>query len=71
MVPNLLDLHPEEVMLVAAHPSVLQNAQAHGLRTAYIPRSLEWGTEGEVEPSDLSFDLVAEDLIELAEKLRV
>jgi 2-haloacid dehalogenase len=69
MVPNLLDLRPEEVMLIAAHPSDLHNAQNHDLRTAYIPRPLEWGPEGEAEPPDPSFDLVAEDLIELAEKL--
>ncbi len=69
MVPNLLDLHPEDVMLVAAHPSDLHNAQEHNLRTAYIPRPLEWGPEGEAEPPDPSFNLVTEDLIELAEKL--
>jgi 2-haloacid dehalogenase len=69
MVPNLLDLRPEEVMLIAAHPSDLHNAQNHDLRTAYIPRPLEWGPEGEAEPPDPSFDLVAQDLIELAEKM--
>jgi 2-haloacid dehalogenase len=69
MVPNLLDLRPEEVMLIAAHPSDLHNAQNHDLRTAYIPRPLEWGSEGEVDPPDPSFDLVAQDLIELAEKM--
>jgi len=69
MVPNLLDLHPEDVMLVAAHPSDVHNAQEHNLRTAYIPRPLEWGPEGEAEPPDPSFNLVTEDLIELAEKL--
>jgi 2-haloacid dehalogenase len=69
MVPNLLDLHPEDVMLVAAHPSDLLNAQEHNLRTVYIPRPLEWGPEGEAEPPDPSFNLVTEDLIELAEKL--
>jgi 2-haloacid dehalogenase len=69
MVPALLDLRPEEVMLVAAHPSDLHNAQANGLRAAYVPRPLEWGPGGEAAPPDPSFDLVAEDFIELAEKL--
>ena len=69
MIPFLLDLHPEEVMLVAAHPSDLRHAQEYGLRTAYVLRPQEWGPEGEAEPPDPSFDLVAEDLIELAEKL--
>ena len=68
MAPNLLDLSPDEVMLVAAHPSDLRAAQTHGLRAAYVLRPLEWGPEGEAEPADPSFDLVVDDLIELAEK---
>jgi 2-haloacid dehalogenase len=68
MAPNLLDLRPEEVMLVAAHPSDLRAAQTYGLRAAYVLRPLEWGPEGEAEPADPSFDLVVDDLVELAEK---
>jgi len=68
MAPNLLDLRPDEVMLVAAHPSDLRAAQTHGLRAAYVLRPLEWGPEGEAEPADPSFDLVVDDLTELAEK---
>ncbi len=69
MAPNLLALHPDEVMLVAAHPSDLRAAQSHGLRAAYVLRPLEWGPGGEAEPADPTFDLVVDDLIELAEKL--
>jgi len=69
MVPDLLGLRPEEVMLVAAHSSDLRAAQELGLRTGYVLRPLEWGPGGEAEPADLSFNLVAEDIIELAEKL--
>ena len=69
MAPNFLDLRPDEVMLVAAHPSDLRAAQTHGLRAAYVLRPLEWGPGGEAEPADLSFDLVVDDLVELAEKL--
>lgn len=69
MVPTLLDLRPEEVMLVAAHPGDLRAAKDNALRTAYVPRPLEWGPGGEAEPPDPSFDLVVEDLVELAEKL--
>jgi 2-haloacid dehalogenase len=69
MAPNFLDLHSKEVMLVAAHPDDLRAAQTHGLRTAYVLRPLEWGPEGEAEEPDPSFDLVADDLIELAGKL--
>ena len=69
MVPYLLDLRPDEVMLVAAHPSDLHHAQENGLRAAYVPRPQEWGPEGEAEKPDPSFDLVAEDLVDLAGKL--
>jgi 2-haloacid dehalogenase len=71
MVPDLLDLRPEEIMLVAAHPIDLRAAQTHGLRTAYVPRPLEYGPRGEPEPPDPSFDLVADDFLELAKKLEV
>ncbi|MDQ3922149.1 MAG: HAD hydrolase-like protein, partial [Actinomycetota bacterium] len=71
MVPDLLDLRPEEVMLVAAHPNDLRAAQTHGLRTAYVPRPLEHGPGGESEPPDPSFDLVADDFVKLAKKLGV
>jgi 2-haloacid dehalogenase len=56
-------------MLVAAHPSDLRHAQENGLRAAYVPRPQEWGPEGEAEAPDPSFDLVAEDLVDLAGKL--
>lgn len=69
MVPYLLDLLPDQVMLVAAHPSDLRHAQENGLRVAYVPRPQEWGPEGEAEEPDPSFDLVAEDLVALAGKL--
>jgi 2-haloacid dehalogenase len=69
MAPNFLDLRPDEVMLVAAHPNDLRAAQTHGLRAAYVLRPLEWGPGGEAEPADPSFDLVVDDLVELAEKL--
>ena len=71
MVPDLLDLPPEEVMLVAAHPSDLRAAQGHGLRTAYVIRPDEWGPDWKPEPPDPSFDVNAEDFLELAEKLGV
>jgi 2-haloacid dehalogenase len=69
MVPYLLDLRPDEVMLVAAHPSDLRHAQENGLKAAYIPRPQEWGPEGEAEGPDPSFDLVADDLLDLPKKL--
>jgi 2-haloacid dehalogenase len=69
MVPRLLGLRPEETMLIAAHPSDLRHAQENGLKAAYVPRPLEWGPEGEAGEPDPSFDLVAEDLIDLVKRL--
>ena len=69
MAPELLDLHADQVMMVAAHPHDLRAAQENGLRTAYIPRPLEFGPGGNAELPDPSFDLVAGDFVELAEKL--
>ena len=70
MAPELLDLHPDQVMMVAAHLSDLRAAQENGLKTAYVPRPQEFGPGGKGEPPDPSFDLAAEDFVELAEKLR-
>jgi 2-haloacid dehalogenase len=69
MAPDLLDLRPEQVMMVAAHPHDLRAARENGLRTAYVPRPLEFGPGKEAEPPDPSFDLVAGDFIELDRKL--
>ena len=71
MVPDLLDLRPEEVMLVAAHPNDLRAARTHGLRTAYVPRPLEYGPGEKPEPPDPSFDLIADDFAKLAKKLGI
>src|SRR5919198_1872882 len=38
LAPRLLDLAPEEVLLVAAHAADLRGAQAAGLRSAWVPR---------------------------------
>lgn len=69
MIPNLLGLRPEQVMLVATHPSDLRAAREHGLRTAYVVRPDEWGPDWEPEPPDPSFDINAEDFLDLAAKL--
>lgn len=69
MTPDLLDLRPEQVMMVAAHVDDLHAARHNGLRTAYVPRPLEFGPDKKADPPDPSFDLVARDFVELAEKL--
>lgn len=67
---RLLDLPPQQVMMVAAHPSDLRAAAACGLRTAYVPRPLERGPGGAMEPStEGEFDLVAGSIGALAARL--
>ena len=64
---KMLDLPPAQVMMVAAHPSDLRAAAACGLRTAYVPRPLERGPGGPMEPwREGEFDLVASSLEGLA-----
>lgn len=66
----LLGLEPGEAMMVAAHPGDLRAAGALGLRTAYVPRPLEFGPNGPAPaPADESFDIVAPDFLALADHL--
>lgn len=67
---RLLDLRPEEVMLVAAHNYDLKAAQACGLKTAFVARPEEHGpgqTQDLVAEGD--WDLVAADFGALAEAM--
>ncbi len=70
MAADLLELRPEQVMMVAAHKEDLRAAQVPGFRTAFVLRPLEYGPEGkpDLEP-DPSFDIIARDFHDLAEKL--
>jgi 2-haloacid dehalogenase len=70
LAPTLLDLEPEQVMLVAAHDNDLRGAQAAGLHTALVPRPAEWGPNAPPLPApDPSFDFVATDFVDLARQL--
>ncbi len=64
---DVLMLKPAQVCLVAAHNGDLAAAQALGLRTAFVPRPLEYGPG---QTSDLAperdWDVVAEDFGALA-----
>jgi len=70
MAADLLELQPEQVMMVAAHKEDLRAARLLGFRTAFVLRPLEYGPEGrpDLEP-DPAFDLIATDFHDLAEKL--
>ncbi len=66
---ELLGLAPEQVMMVAAHPLDLLAAAEVGMRTAYVPRPLEYGPSGATETTSFAADLIATDLHELADRL--
>ena len=55
--------------MIAAHPHDLRAARESGLRTAYVPRPLEFGPGGDLESPDPSFDLVVDDIVELDREL--
>ena len=68
---RLLGLAPDEVGMVAAHGHDLLGAQAAGLRTIFVPRPDEYGPEKAFmlpEAID-TFDVVADDFVELANRL--
>ena len=67
---RLLDLRPDEVMLVAAHVGDLEGARAVGLRTGYVSRPLEYGPDTQLEAMPAEpFDVVAADFGDLATQL--
>jgi 2-haloacid dehalogenase len=67
---DLLGCQPAEVMMVAAHPGDLKAAHECGLRTAFVPRPLEFGPGKEAaSATGESVDVVAHDFVELADKL--
>jgi 2-haloacid dehalogenase len=68
----LLDLRPDEVLMVAAHGGDLRGSRAAGLNTAYVHRPREFGPDRPSEPeSDQGFDIVASDFLDLARQLGV
>lgn len=73
-VCDLLGLAPAEVMLAAAHGSDLAAARRCGLRTAYFPRPLEYGSSdgtaaGRDRSGDGTWDVIAHDIEDLATQL--
>ncbi|WP_040709896.1 haloacid dehalogenase type II [Nocardiopsis potens] len=69
MASELLEVAPERLLMVACHPDDLAAAAEAGLRTAYIPRPLEWGPDAAPVEPPADVDLVAADVIDLARTL--
>jgi 2-haloacid dehalogenase len=58
------------VMMVAAHLGDLRAAKAVGLKTAFVPRPLEYGPAGKPDlKGDASVDVEAKDFNDLAARL--
>ncbi len=67
---NMLDLKPEQCMMVAAHNDDLRVARSLGFKTAYINRPYEYG---EGQRSDLvaedNWDIIGDSMTDIAEGL--
>jgi 2-haloacid dehalogenase len=67
---DFLDLAPTEIVMVAAHQGDLRAARSVGLKTAFVPRPLEYGPAARPDLTpDPSFDIVATDFNDLATQL--
>ena len=66
----LLDVEPKAYLMVAAHNDDLVAAAATGMKTAFVPRPIEYGeTQSKDLKPEQDFDLVAADFIDLADQL--
>lgn len=67
---ELLDLPPENIMMVAAHKQDLRAATGVGFKTGFVRRPLEYGPNVEIDTEpDASFDINAHDFLDLAHQL--
>ena len=66
----LLDLQPQQCMMVAAHNGDLVAARSRGFHTAFVSRPLEHGPNKTRDfEAEHDFDVIAEDFIDLTAKL--
>lgn len=67
---DLLDVKPEEVMMVAAHKHDLRAAAKHGLKTAFVKRPHEYGRNNNPDlASEAEFSVNVESFLDLADQL--
>lgn len=67
---EIVDCGPDEIMMVASHPSDLRAAMAAGYRSAYVvPRLEDPGDDYTDSGFADEFDVVAEDFADLVRKL--
>ncbi|HRD76895.1 MAG TPA: haloacid dehalogenase type II [Hyphomicrobiaceae bacterium] len=64
---KLLQLKPEEILMVACHNFDLDAARGQGFKTCFVRRPLEWGPPGPPDPNpNPGCDLVVDTFEELA-----
>ena len=67
---RLLNLPPEQVVMVAAHNNDLAAARSFGLKTAFVARPTEYGPLQKQDfKADVAWDIVAKDFNEIADRL--
>jgi 2-haloacid dehalogenase len=67
---ELLGLEPPQCMMVAAHNGDLTAASRCGFRTAFVYRRTEYGPKQTTDlKPEREFDVIAEDFLDLADKL--
>ena len=67
---GMLDLKPEEVMMVAAHKPDLRAAAQQGLKTAFVKRPHEHGRNNNPDlASETEFTINAESFLDLADQM--
>jgi 2-haloacid dehalogenase len=69
MAAELLEVPPRRLLMTACHVEDLRAAADAGLRTAYIPRPLEWGPDHPASPAPDWVDLSGRDIPDLARQL--
>ncbi len=69
LVPGLFGVPAGKVLMVACHPGDLAHAAGAGLRTAFVPRPLEWGPGRTTPAPPAAVDLVASDMVALATRI--
>ncbi|RXH23729.1 MULTISPECIES: haloacid dehalogenase type II [Bradyrhizobium] len=68
---DYLGYRPDQILMVACHKYDLKAARAFGMKTAFVPRALEFGPEAAPDISPESwFDVYATSFIDLAEQLQ-
>jgi 2-haloacid dehalogenase len=71
-VVRLLDLHPDQVMMAAAHNGDLAAARTCGLLTAFFPRPTEYGPNQKADhQAEQDWDVGATNIQDMAAKLLV